>query len=81
MLSCGRAKTSTQLQRNVALVKICETLKKDPRYKNQKDEMCWQKNDAKGKDRSVDIDGKPIFIQKKTDLIGSMDAQFQDIPV
>ena len=80
-LSCGRAKTSTQLKRNGALVKVCELLKKDPRCKNQKVEICWQKNDVKDKDRSVVIDEKPIFIQKKTDLIGSMDAQFQDISI
>ena len=48
-LACARAKTSKQLKRNGPLVHVCETLKKDARYKNRKVEICWKKNDSKDK--------------------------------
>ena len=31
------------------------------------------------KDRSMEIDGRPIFQQKPVDLIGNFDSQFQDL--
>ena len=39
------------------------------------------KENAKNQHRSVDIDGVPAFIQKRSDLSGSFDSQFQDISI
>ena len=74
-----RAKTTSQLKRNTALVTACEALKKDPRCKNKKIEICWLKENAQDKDRSVDVDGVSVFLQKRSNLSGSFDGQFQDI--
>ena len=81
ILSCARGKTSVQLKRNGALVRVCEALKKDARCKDKKAEINWKKEDAKDKDRSVDVDNLLVFLQKPTDLIGTLDTQFQDISV
>ena len=80
-LTCGRAKTSVQLKRNGALIHACESLKKDARCKNKKVEICWKKDDPKDKDRSVDVEGQPVFLQKSTNLSGLFVSQFQDVSV
>ena len=70
-----------QLKYNTALMTTCEILKKGLRCKNKKIEIWWMKENAKDKDRSVDVDGVPVFLQKRSDLSGSFDSQFQDVSI
>ena len=77
VLKCDRAKTAMQLKRDGSLVRACELFKKDIRCRAKKIEICWKKEGIK--DRAVEIDGQPAFMQNSTDLSGSFAAQFQDL--
>ena len=75
-ITCSRAKTSVQLKRNGSLKQVCNVLKKDSRCKDKTVTIIWQIEGSN--DRSVEVDGHPIFHQKLSDLTGIFDSQFQD---
>ena len=76
-ITCSRAKTSVQLKRNGSLKQVCNVLKKDCRCKDKTVTIIWQIEGSK--DRSVEVDGHPIFHQKLSDLTGTFDSQFKDL--
>ena len=61
-ITCSRAKTSVQLKRDGSLKQVCNVLKKDSRCKDKTVTIIWQIEGSK--DRSVEVDGHPIFYQK-----------------
>ena len=69
-LKNDRAKTALQIQRNGALRKAVDSLKKNPAYQGKINEIFWKKNDPKDKDREIRVDGSLAFCQTIDDVSG-----------
>lgn len=74
-ITYNRAKTSVQLKRFGSLKQICAILKTN-RHKDKAVAIIWRIEASK--DRSIEINERPIFQHKKSDLTGPFDSQFQD---
>ena len=64
-------------------MKACDLLKKDPRVADKKPELIWQKevDGVLTKDRFIEIDGVSVFVQKPSDLTGTLWAPYQNLVV
>ena len=69
-LKVDRAKTAMQRQRNAALRKAEEMLKKNSTFKNKNIEIVWKKADPKDKAREVLVGGETAFRQTIDDVSG-----------
>ena len=78
-LEIARAKTSSQLERNSALRKAEEILKKEAPTK--KIEIIWKKPDSKDKTREVNVDGIPAFRQNISDSSGCFLSPFVSLSI
>ena len=71
-----RAKTTMQLQRNAALRRAMDTLKKHRQYSDRDIKIFWKKENSNDKRREVHVDGIPAFLQNIDDLSGTFVAPF-----
>ena len=65
------------MKRNGSLKQFCDEMKENSLCKNKTVTIVWKMEGSK--DRSVDVDGHPIFHQKLSDLTGTFDSQFRDL--
>ena len=72
-----RAQTSMQRKRNSALGASFDLLKKDPRCRNKIPEIKWKIEGSKN--RQVELDGQPIFLQSPGDCSGHFMTPFADL--
>ena len=78
-ISAKRAQTAVQRKRNEALHRASDMLKKDARCHGKSVTIEWQIENSK--DRHVQADGIPIFLQTLTDLSGKFLKPFEDLKI
>ena len=76
-ISAKRAQTAVQRKRNEALFRASDMFKKDARFNGKSVTIEWQIENSK--DRRVQADGIPIFLQTLIDLSGKLMTPFEDL--
>ena len=74
IIECKRALTSMQRDRNTALVKAADLMKKSPHAGSNPVKLDWQ-------NRCVKVSDQPVFIQERDDVTGTFVSPFDTLHV